>query len=51
MLWLGALLYPDDAEYGLQAEITAYYKLFYDCELTEDLYRQLVKHALPEQAG
>ena len=47
MLWLGQLLYPEYTEYDLQEEITAYYKLFYDCDLTEDMYQTLVENALP----
>lgn len=47
MLWLGELLYPDYTEYDLQEEITAYYKLFYDCELTDEMYQALTVNALP----
>ena len=47
MLWLGELLYPDYTEYDLQEEITAYYKLFYDCELTDEMYQALTANALP----
>ena len=42
MLWLGELLYPGYAEYDLQEKVTEYYKLFYGCELTEDMYRELM---------
>ena len=47
MLWLGQLLYPEYTQYDLQTEVTEYYKLFYSCELTEDMYRNLVVNALP----
>ena len=47
MLWLGQLLYPEYAEYDLQTEVTAYYKLFYGCELTDDMYQELVRNAIP----
>ena len=47
MLWLGQLLYPEYTQYDLQTEVTEYYKLFYGCELTEDMYRDLVMNALP----
>lgn len=47
MLWLGQLLYPEYTQYDLQTEVTEYYKLFYGCELTEDMYRNLVMNALP----
>ena len=49
MLWLGELLYPEYTEYDLQEEVTAYYKLFYGCDLTEEMYRDLVTNALPAQ--
>ena len=47
MLWLGELLYPEYAEYDLQEEVTAYYKLFYDCDLTDEMYQALMINALP----
>ena len=46
MLWLGQLLYPEYVEYDLQEEVTTYYKLFYDCDLTDDMYQALVANAL-----
>ena len=46
MLWLGALLYPDYAEYDLQEEVTDYYKLFYGCDLTDEMYNDLIKDAM-----
>lgn len=46
MLWLGALLYPEYAEYDLQEEVTEYYKLFYGCELTDEMYQNLLKNAM-----
>lgn len=48
MLWLGALLYPDYCEYDLQAEVTEYYELFYQCELTQEMYDNLMVGAMPE---
>lgn len=47
MLWLGQLLYPEYTEYDLQTKVTEYYKLFYGCELTEEMYQNLVVNALP----
>ena len=47
MLWLGKLLYPEYTEYDLQEEVTAYYKLFYDCDLTDEMYRGLMENAMP----
>ena len=46
MLWLGKLLYPEYTEYDLQEEVTAYYKLFYDCDLTDAMYWDLMADAL-----
>lgn len=45
MLWLGKLLYPEYTEYDLQEEVTAYYKLFYDCDLTDVMYWDLMADA------
>ena len=47
MLWLGQLLYPEYTQYDLQTEVTEYYKLFYGCELTDAMYRELMANALP----
>ena len=47
MLWLGQLLYPEYTEYDLQEEVTAYYKLFYGCDLTDEMYQKLIINALP----
>ena len=47
MLWLGHLLYPEYTEYDLQEEVTAYYKLFYGCDLTDEMYQKLITNALP----
>jgi iron complex transport system substrate-binding protein len=46
MLWLGALLYPEYTEYDLQKKVTEYYKLFYGCQLTEEMYQHLMENAL-----
>ncbi len=48
LIWLGELLYPDYTEYDLKAEVKDYYKLFYDCDLTDEMYEDLVKDALPK---
>lgn len=47
MLWLGALLYPDYVNYDLQEAVTEYYKVFYDCDLTEEMYQTLMESAMP----
>lgn len=47
MLWLGELLYPEYTDYDLQEEISTYYQMFYDCDLTDEMYQELVTNALP----
>lgn len=47
MLWLGDLLYPEYSEYDLQTAVTEYYRLFYGCDLTDDMYQELMTNALP----
>lgn len=48
LLWLGQLLYPDYVTYDLQEEVTQYYKLFYGCDLTQEMYDNLMVNALPK---
>lgn len=48
LLWLGELLYPDYVQYDLQEKITEYYELFYECELTQEMYQELTEGALPQ---
>ena len=43
MLWLGELLYPGYAEYDLQEKVTEYYRLFYGCDLTAEMYQELME--------
>lgn len=47
ILWLGAVLYPDYIDYDLQERVTEYYKLFYGCELTNEMYQDLIEDAMP----
>lgn len=46
ILWLGDLLYPEYVDYDLQEEVTEYYRLFYDCELTDEMYQTLMQGAI-----
>ena len=48
LMWLGALLYPEDVTYDLQEAVTEYYRLFYECELTDEMYQTLIAGAMPE---
>lgn len=47
MLWLGELLYPEYVTYDLQEEVTEYYRLFYGCELTDEMYTRILSNSLP----
>ncbi len=47
LLWLGELLYPEYTDYDLQEEVTKYYKLFYGCDLTDEMYQNLMVGAMP----
>lgn len=42
MLWLTDTLYPEYTDYDLQVEITDYYRLFYNYELSDADYTDLV---------
>lgn len=46
MLWLGQLLYPEYAEYDLKEEVSEYYKLFYDYDMTDEAYAELTQFAI-----
>ena len=46
MLWLAKLMYPDYAEFDLQAQVTDYYRLFYGYELSDADYAELTANAL-----
>ena len=46
MLWLGALLYPENIKYDLYEEVRTYYDLFYHCELTEDQFSALMENSI-----
>ena len=59
MLWMAKLLYPDAADYDLQAEVTEYFDLFYHCALTGEQYeapdgqldREAIKSHIPAPFG
>lgn len=48
LLWLGELLYPEYVTYDLKEEVTEYYYLFYGCNLTDEMYENLVANSLPD---
>ena len=41
-VWLQKLLYPQFADYNLQAEVVRYYKLFYGSDLNPSQYDALM---------
>ena len=43
MIWLTSILYPDYADYDLFDETSRYYKLFYGCDLTDQMYHDLIQ--------
>ena len=43
LIWLADLLYPEQTRYDLYQEISRYYSLFYDCELTEAQFEELIR--------
>lgn len=45
LIWLTAELYPEYCDYDVKAEITEYYRLFYDCDLTDEQYAALTANA------
>ena len=49
MLWMAELLYPEQSDFDLQAEVTEYYRLFYHCELSNAQYRALMANSIGKQ--
>lgn len=46
LMWMGKLLYPEQADYDLYEEVAKYYELFYNYELTQEGYDALVKNSI-----
>ena len=46
MMWMAKLLYPETADYDLQAEVTEYFNLFYHTDLTDEAYNALVANSV-----
>ncbi|HWQ58169.1 MAG TPA: ABC transporter substrate-binding protein, partial [Clostridia bacterium] len=51
MLWMAKLLYPEAATYDLYQEVSAYFSLFYHCELTQEQYDALVQNSIGKPQG
>lgn len=45
MLWMGATLYPDAADYDLYEEVRNYYDMFYHCDLSEEQFDALMENS------
>ncbi len=50
MQWMAAVLYPDAADYDLYEAASAYFELFYHCELTEAQFAALTPHSVIKAA-
>ena len=50
MQWMAAVLYPDAADYDLYEAASAYFELFYHCELTEAQFAALTAHSVIKAA-
>ena len=42
LIWMGAVLYPEDCGYDLYTEVAAYFDLFYHTELSEAEFFRLI---------
>ena len=42
MLWLGAVLYPEYIDYDLKESVSEYYALFYNYDLSEEDYLEMI---------
>ena len=43
MTWMAKTLYPDAAQYDLYEEIARHFKLFYHCDLTQEMFDALME--------
>lgn len=46
MLWMGSLLYPEEADYDLYEEAARYFELFYHCTLTREQFDAMTVHSI-----
>ena len=46
LMWLTSILYPDYCNFALKDEVIEYYKLFYDYDMTDSDYDELMVNAL-----
>ncbi|RDY31835.1 ABC transporter substrate-binding protein [Lachnotalea glycerini] len=45
MIWMSELLYPEQFDYNLFEETARYYKMFYHCDLSEEVFNQITQNA------
>jgi iron complex transport system substrate-binding protein len=45
MIWMSELLYPEEFDYDLYMETLRFYKMFYHCDLTEELFEKIIQNA------
>lgn len=46
MIWLSSILYPEISSYNMYQETKDYYNLFYNCNLTPEMYDELTQNSL-----
>ena len=42
IIWMAEILYPDQFDWDVKAEIVKFYEMFYHCTLTEDMLSELI---------
>lgn len=42
IIWLSEIMYPDDFAWDIKDEVFKFYKLFYNCDMTDELYSDLM---------
>lgn len=51
MLWMTEVLYPEYTDYDLYEEVSAFYHLFFHCEINREQYDALVANSIGVQEG
>ena len=46
LIWMCETFYPEQFSYDLKEETMKFYKMFYHCELTDEMYESLVRNAV-----
>ena len=49
IMWLAEIMYPDQFDWNIKDEVFKFYDLFYHCQMTDELYDELMNsgHTLP----